>query len=91
MWKYEVSNTDHALMQGVEWVNHLFLGEPETTIGLRYEATRDGLSGAVHERARVAGSGEKRLAQAGTDSSPTPGDIDEAHLSEEELGITNRP
>lgn len=91
MWKYEVSNTDHTLMQGVEWVNHLFLGEPETTIGLRYEATGDGLDGAVHERARVAGSGEKRLLHAATDPISTPGDIDETHLSEEELGITNRP
>jgi protoporphyrinogen oxidase len=30
-WKYEVSNQDHALMQGVEWVNRLVLGIPETT------------------------------------------------------------
>ena len=25
MWKYEVSNTDHTLMQGVELVNRLLL------------------------------------------------------------------
>ncbi len=30
-WKYEVSNQDHSLMQGVEWVNRLVLGIPETT------------------------------------------------------------
>ncbi|MCI0692910.1 FAD-dependent oxidoreductase [candidate division KSB1 bacterium] len=30
-WKYEVSNQDHALMQGVEWVNRMVLGIPETT------------------------------------------------------------
>lgn len=30
-WKYEVSNQDHSLMQGVEWVNRLFLQVPETT------------------------------------------------------------
>lgn len=63
MWKYEVSNTDHALMQGVEAVNRLLLGEPEVTIGLRYESTSDGLRGAQHERPDVAGSGEKRLAR----------------------------
>lgn len=30
-WKYEVSNQDHSFMQGVELVNHLLKGEPETT------------------------------------------------------------
>lgn len=30
-WKYEVSNQDHACMQGVEWANKLALGIPETT------------------------------------------------------------
>jgi protoporphyrinogen oxidase len=30
-WKYEVSNQDHSLMQGVEWVNRMLLGVPETT------------------------------------------------------------
>ncbi len=30
-WKYEVSNMDHSFMQGVEWVNWLVSGEPETT------------------------------------------------------------
>jgi protoporphyrinogen oxidase len=30
-WKYEVSNQDHSLMQGVEWVNKIALGIPETT------------------------------------------------------------
>ncbi len=57
MWKYEVSNTDHTLMQGVELVNRLMLGEAETTIGLRYEITTDGRKAAKHERAPVAGSG----------------------------------
>lgn len=31
-WKYEVSNQDHSLMQGVEWVNRVVLGVPETTV-----------------------------------------------------------
>ena len=62
MWKYEVSNTDHTLMQGVELVNRLLLGEAETTIGMKYESTGDGRNAAVHERAAVAGSGEKRPA-----------------------------
>lgn len=28
-WKYEISNQDHSLMQGVEWVNSIVLGIPE--------------------------------------------------------------
>ena len=30
-WKYEVSNQDHSLMQGVELVDKLKLGVPEVT------------------------------------------------------------
>jgi protoporphyrinogen oxidase len=30
-WKYEVSNQDHSLMQGVEAVNNILLGNPERT------------------------------------------------------------
>jgi hypothetical protein len=30
-WKYEVSNQDHSLMQGVELVNRLAFGAPEVT------------------------------------------------------------
>ena len=58
MWKYEVSNTDHTLMQGVELVNRLLLGEPEATIGIKYESTNDGRQAAAHERSVVAGSGD---------------------------------
>ena len=31
-WKYEVSNQDHSLMQGVEWANKVALGVPELTL-----------------------------------------------------------
>src|SRR5206468_6801426 len=62
MWKYEVSNTDHTLMQGVELINHWLLGEPETTIGMKYESTLDGRNAATHERSTVAGSGDPRKA-----------------------------
>jgi hypothetical protein len=34
-WKYEVSNQDHSLMQGVEVVNRLVRNEPETTVPSR--------------------------------------------------------
>jgi UDP-galactopyranose mutase len=61
MWKYEVSNTDHTLMQGVELINRLVRGEPEHTIGIVYHATADGRQAATHERAASAGAGEKRL------------------------------
>lgn len=30
-WKYEVANMDHSVMQGVECVNRIFLGEEEIT------------------------------------------------------------
>lgn len=30
-WKYEISNQDHTMMQGVEWVNRMVLGIPEIT------------------------------------------------------------
>ena len=29
-WKYEIGNMDHSVMQGVEAVNHVLNGEPET-------------------------------------------------------------
>src|SRR3954470_1018590 len=60
MWKYEVSNTDHTLMQGVELVNRLLLNEPEQTVGIKYESTLDGRNAATHERSQVAGSGDPR-------------------------------
>lgn len=31
-WKYEVSNQDHSLMQGVEAVNRILFGSPELTL-----------------------------------------------------------
>ncbi len=60
MWKYEVSNTDHSLMQGVELVNRLLLDEPESTIALKYTSTTDGRNAAVHERSALAGSVKHR-------------------------------
>jgi UDP-galactopyranose mutase len=30
-WLYEIGNMDHSFMQGVEWVDHVLDGEPETT------------------------------------------------------------
>jgi protoporphyrinogen oxidase len=58
MWKYEVANTDHTLMQGVELVNHLLLGRKEETIGLSYALEGDGQLRVTNERAAVAGSGD---------------------------------
>ncbi|MEX2217301.1 MAG: FAD-dependent oxidoreductase [Phycisphaerales bacterium] len=70
LWKYEVSNTDHSLMQGVELVDKLLLGKPETTIGMSYAVTDDGRPTLTHGRPTHAGSGEKRTtgsAATGTD------------------------
>ena len=124
MWKYEVSNTDHTLMQGVELINRLILDEPEQTIGIRYESTLDGRNAARHERSALAGSGDPRRSADSASSRPgagasstaassgaawravpgeahhesrkspmagtrsQPGDKREAHVSEEELGVT---
>ena len=102
MWKYEVSNTDHTLMQGVELVNRLLLGEPEQTIGMEYRITGDGRQAAVHERSPLAGSGEKRTGEEGRVGGDLKivvrakvpgggvGDRPEADVSEEELGVTQR-
>ncbi|QOV88419.1 protoporphyrinogen/coproporphyrinogen oxidase [Humisphaera borealis] len=95
MWKYEVSNTDHSLMQGVELVNRLLLNEPETTIGMTYSSTTDGRNAAVHERSPRAGSGDPRRSVVSTGPAKTNpdqlGDQHEAHISEEELGVTVGP
>jgi protoporphyrinogen oxidase len=76
MWKYEVANTDHSLMQGVELMNRLLHGEPEKTIGIVYDVAEDGRGEARHQRAAVAGSGEKRLRPvvvgAGAEPVPAP-------------------
>jgi protoporphyrinogen oxidase len=93
MWKYEVSNTDHTLMQGVELANRLMLGEAETTIGMTYSVTDDGRNAAVHERSAHAGSGERKghspvVVTKGAGRGV--GDQDEADVSEEELGVTQR-
>lgn len=88
MWKYEVSNTDHTLMQGVEVVNRLLLGERETTIGLVYQSTQDGRAAATHERPSVAGSGQKPPALVEPKPAQQAGDRREADVAEEELGVT---
>src|SRR4051794_37145269 len=69
MWKYEVSNTDHSLMQGVELVNRLLLNEPEQTVGIKYESTLDGRNAARHERPALAGSGDPKRTVSGVPAS----------------------
>jgi protoporphyrinogen oxidase len=41
-WLYEVGNMDHSFMQGVEWVDHVLLGERETTWVAPGSASRPG-------------------------------------------------
>jgi protoporphyrinogen oxidase len=89
MWKYEVSNTDHSLMQGVEVVNHLLKGEPEQTIGIRYQSTTDGRQAATHERSALAGSGDP--ARSRTPAATTAGDVAERDIAEDELGVGASP
>lgn len=93
LWKYEVSNTDHSVMQGVEVVDRILLGKEEQTTGIVYRVTEDGRRAAQHERSSKAGSGEKRIAvSAKVEVKPVAdaGNEAEASLSEEELGITDR-
>ncbi|GAB5496519.1 MAG: FAD-dependent oxidoreductase [Phycisphaerales bacterium] len=91
MWKYEVSNTDHSVMQGIEVVDRILEGKEEQTIGIVYSVTEDGRTAANHERSALAGSGEKRVAQQIESKNVADvGDIKEATLSEEELGVTDR-
>ncbi len=61
MWKYEVANTDHSIMQGVEWANRMVKGDAETTIGIRYSPTDEGRTVVQHDRAGVAGSGQPKV------------------------------
>src|SRR2546423_2893949 len=70
MWKYEVSNTDHTLMQGVELINRLLRDEPEQTIGIKYESTLDGRNAAKHERSTLAGSGDPNRGVPAAPSAP---------------------
>ncbi|MEQ9095630.1 MAG: FAD-dependent oxidoreductase [Phycisphaerales bacterium] len=92
MWKYEVANTDHTLMQGVEVVDRLVLGEPEHTIGIVYKVTEDGREAAGHDRPTVAGSGEKRLIGSATGGGPGRGsqDVADAELGAN-VGSESRP
>lgn len=83
MWKYEVSNTDHSLMQGVELVNRLLLGEPEATIGMTYASTTDGRNAASHERAATPAVSKRVVIVQ-----PVIGDQHAPDLAEEELGVT---
>jgi hypothetical protein len=56
LWKYEVSNTDHSLMQGVEVVDRLLQEKPEVTVGTIYPT---GIGGSERVlRPIVAGSGD---------------------------------
>jgi protoporphyrinogen oxidase len=89
MWKYEVSNTDHSIMQGVELVNRLLLDEEETTIGMKYASTSDGRNATVHERSVFAGSGDPKRTPRVTSSTTSAAPArHEPHISEEELGVT---
>jgi hypothetical protein len=87
-WKYEVSNTDHSLMQGVEWVDHLLRGEAETTIGTVYESIAN--EPGAPRRSAVAGSGDPGRA-AGRAARPrlVMGERRMSDLAAEELGVTS--
>lgn len=67
LWKYEVANTDHSVMQGIEAVERIVNGTPETTIGIQYDTEQ-----ATHYRPAVAGSGEKRSSPTHPNHTPPP-------------------
>jgi protoporphyrinogen oxidase len=50
-WKYEVSNQDHSMMQGVEWAERVILGKPELTVFHPDEANRSKEEKATARRA----------------------------------------
>ncbi len=45
LWKYEVANTDHSMMQGVELVNYWHFNIPECTKEIKYKSTDTGREG----------------------------------------------
>lgn len=47
-WKYEVSNQDHSAMQGVEAVDRLLLGTPESTVTGQMNAEPPAVVPALH-------------------------------------------
>ncbi len=63
IWKYEVSNTDHSLMQGVELVDRLISNKPETTIAMKYASTTDGRNAAAHDRPSEEMNGEPHISE----------------------------
>lgn len=42
-WRYEVANQDHSALQGVEAVDHILLGTPETTVNGRMDVEPEDL------------------------------------------------
>ncbi|MGQ0640587.1 MAG: protoporphyrinogen/coproporphyrinogen oxidase [Gemmatimonadaceae bacterium] len=47
-WRYEVSNQDHSSLQGVEAVDRILLGTPETTVTGRMDVEPPVIAGAAH-------------------------------------------
>ena len=85
-----MSNTDHTLMQGVELVNRLLLGEPEQTIGIKYESTLDGRNAATHERSHLAGSGDPKRAVVSVGAKGNPDGVALAQPGKSELKLSIR-
>jgi UDP-galactopyranose mutase len=85
-WKYEVSNTDHSLMQGVEVVDRLLRGEPETTLCTVYASIAADRAGP--RRSAVAGSGDPGRAALRGAARPQVVRPD-SDVAEEELGVAS--
>ncbi|MCU1457662.1 MAG: UDP-galactopyranose mutase [Actinomycetia bacterium] len=56
-WLYEIGNMDHSAMQGVEFANHVLLGEPESVWIPRGEPQGDEVDGQRTDPARRATAG----------------------------------
>ncbi len=48
-WRYEVSNQDHSALQGVEAVDNILLGTPETTMRGRMDAEPPPMGGGAED------------------------------------------
>ena len=63
-WRYEIGNTDHSVMMGVEVVDHLLKASPRDDVGLASRARGSSSHRLIDEAIREP-SGRSRVARSG--------------------------